>query len=222
MHFSKRSSCCRKQKSYKVPHQDQQKGISLSLEKVRPNSLSTLPHSLRQEHKKCSRWCGDYFSAEAQNSEWSSALLTVEGCPPHSDINSRFCCSAPLSGRYAELCCLRPKSVSCLENLSTAKTLYPGIDDTTGRIACYGSYLGIEAYNHHLRHLWQLVRSQSMQGGNDCKAKLCVEPNRRGLGLVVMDLWSIAWQTIVDDDILLVLFGFPTTEVYLSTFNISV
>ena len=63
------------------------------------------------------------------------------------------------------------KSVSCLENLSTAKTLYPGIDDTTGRIACYGSYLGIEAYNHHLRHLWQLVAH------NQCKGATTARPN---------------------------------------------
>ena len=57
-----KSSCRSQQKSQcliNIPKK------AVSGEKVRPNSLSTkLPHSLRQERKKCSQWC-DYFSAES-------------------------------------------------------------------------------------------------------------------------------------------------------------
>ena len=80
----------------------------------RPNSLSTMPHSLDLRAQERRRQLLRVEKPRVQASfDVRGVYSTAE-----SDINRQVLSLTPLSGRYAELCWPRPKSVSCLENLS--------------------------------------------------------------------------------------------------------
>ena len=79
-----------------------------------PIPFSTMPHSLDLRAQERRRQLLRVEKPRVQASfDVRGVYSTAE-----SDINRQVLSLSPLSGRYAELCWPRPKSVSCLENLS--------------------------------------------------------------------------------------------------------
>ena len=126
-------------KSLSASSRSQKKRLPLK-KKVRPNSLSTkLPHSLRRERKKCSQWCDYFWKLKAQNCECPIqlrelnvctshllySLCTHEHVPPLWYKQEGFAAQPHFPVAMLSYAAPRPKSVSCLENLSKAKTLDP-------------------------------------------------------------------------------------------------